>query len=62
LPSEALLGCLKERISVLGDKGVVLFQAALKRSKSDLIERYIRPNLLCSGNRTFTSRVITAEK
>jgi hypothetical protein len=49
LPSEALLGCLKERISVLGDKGVNLFHAAVKRSKSDLIERYIRPNLFCSG-------------
>ena len=50
LPSDALLECLKERVANLGEKSVSLFQNAVKRPKSDLIESYIRPNLISPGN------------
>jgi hypothetical protein len=50
LPSDILLECLKERVANLGEKSVNLFQNAVKRSKSDLLESYIRPNLLSPGN------------
>src|SRR5260370_29697044 len=50
LPSDTLLECLKERVANLGEKSVNLFQNAVKRSKSDLLESYIRPNLISPGN------------
>jgi hypothetical protein len=50
LPSDTLLECLKERADSLGDKSVSLFHTAVKRSKSDLLESYILPNLLSPGN------------
>jgi hypothetical protein len=50
LPSDTLFECLKERVANLGEKSVNLFQNAEKRSKSDLLETYIRPNLLAPRN------------
>jgi hypothetical protein len=50
LPSDTLLECVKERVVDLGAQGVNLFRSALNRSKSDLLECYLRPNLLSRGN------------
>ena len=50
LPSDTLFECLKERVADLGDKSVSIFQNAVKRPKSDLIEYYLRPTLLSPGN------------
>ena len=50
LPSDTLLECLKERVADLGEKSVNLFRNAVNRSKSDLLESYILPNLLSPGN------------
>src|SRR5215831_18891207 len=49
LPSDTLLEHLKEQAADLGKQGVNLFRSALNKSKSDLIEFYIRPNLLSPG-------------
>ncbi len=46
LPSDTLLECLKERAPDLGEKSINLFRSAVNQSKSDLLETYIRPNLL----------------
>src|SRR5690242_5105343 len=45
-----MLECLKERVANMGEKSVNLFRNAVKRSKSDLLESYILPNLLSPGN------------
>jgi hypothetical protein len=50
LPSDALLECLKEGAADLGEQGINLFRQAVKRSKSDLLENYLKPNLLCAGD------------
>jgi hypothetical protein len=49
LPSDILLACLKEHATDLGGKGINLFQTAVSRSKSDLIELYLRPKLIDPG-------------
>ena len=49
LSSDALRACLSQRKAELGGQGINLFQSALNRSKSDLLELYLRPNLLCPG-------------
>lgn len=50
LPSDTLLECLKGHVADLGEQGVNLFRCAVNKSKSDLIEYYLRPNLLSPGN------------
>src|SRR5688572_20894819 len=49
LPLDILLGCLKEHAAELGGRGINLFQTALKKPKSDLVELYLRPKLLDYG-------------
>jgi hypothetical protein len=46
LSSDALLERLEQKRSDLGGQGVNQFRASLERSKSDLLEHYIRPHLL----------------
>jgi hypothetical protein len=50
LPSDTLLECLKERVYDLGGQGVNLFRNAVSKSKSDLLDHYIRPHLLRQGH------------
>src|ERR1051326_4669993 len=49
LSSDTLVACLSSKRDELGGQGVNLFLSALKKSKSDLLELYLRPNLLCPG-------------
>ena len=49
LPSDILFGCLKEHATELGGQGINLFEAAFNKSKSDLIELYLRPKLIDRG-------------
>lgn len=49
LSSNTLVACLSNKRDAIGGQGINLFQSALKRSKSDLVELYLRPNLLCPG-------------
>src|SRR6266576_2999276 len=49
LSSDMLMACLSSKRDTLGGQGINLFQSALNRSKSDLLELYLRPNLLCPG-------------
>jgi hypothetical protein len=50
LPSDTLLECLKERVYDLGGQGINLFRNAVGKSKSDLLDHYIRPHLLRQGH------------
>ena len=50
LPSATLLECLEERANDLGGQGVNLFRNAVAKSKSDLLDQYIRPNLFRQGH------------
>jgi hypothetical protein len=50
LPSDTLLGCLKEHAYDLGGQGVNLFHNAVAKSKSDLLDHYVRPHLLRQGH------------
>src|SRR4029077_57202 len=49
LSTDTLLACLAEKRNELGGQGTNLFQSALNKSKSDLLELFLRPNLLCPG-------------
>jgi hypothetical protein len=49
LPSDILFACLKEHATDLGGQGINLFEAAFNKSKSDLIELYLRPKLIDRG-------------
>src|SRR5260221_4903732 len=49
LPLDTLFECLKEHASDLGGQAINLFQTAAKKSKSDLLDYYLRPNLLSPG-------------
>jgi hypothetical protein len=46
LASDTVLACLEAVRPDLGGQGVNLFRAALKKSKSDLFDTFIRPNLI----------------
>jgi hypothetical protein len=50
LSSDTFLACAASKRDELGRQGVNLFQSALTRSKSDLLEIYLRPSLLVPGN------------
>jgi hypothetical protein len=43
---DAVMRCLEGARYQLGGQGINQFRMALKRSKSDLLDRYIRPNLI----------------
>src|ERR1051326_8257722 len=49
LSSDTLMACLSSKRDALGGQGINLFRSALKKSKSDLLELYLQPNLLCPG-------------
>src|SRR5580704_13635374 len=46
LAPDAVLAHLENARDRLGGQGINLFRAALTRSKSDLLDRFIRPNLI----------------
>src|ERR1700751_2336193 len=50
LPSDTLMERLKERVYDLGGQGVNLFRNAVSKSKSHLLDHYIRPHLLSQGH------------
>lgn len=50
LPSDTLLGCLKEHAHDLGGQGVNLFRNAVAKSTSSLLDHYIRPHLIRSNH------------
>jgi len=49
LSPDTLRACLSSKRDTLGGQGINLFLSALKKSKSDLLELYLRPNLLSPG-------------
>ena len=44
--SDTVLACLWRKRDELGGQGINLFRSALSRSNSDLLELYLRPNLI----------------
>lgn len=48
LAPDAVLACLERARNSLGGQGINLFRTALNRSKSDLLDFFIRPNLIKS--------------
>jgi hypothetical protein len=50
LPLDTLFECLKDHASELGGQDINLFDSAVKKSKSDLLDYYLRPNLLVPGH------------
>src|SRR5215467_9782797 len=47
--SDTVLACLGQKRSELGGQAVNQFRMSLRRSKSDLLDLYIRPHLLSEG-------------